>query len=210
MHFAPPALRDIANWGLATAAAVALWYTILDTVFDNWRLYDVLEDIAEFMPGLVICFTMGLFIGVAQGFALPQVVAGFRRDWMVHTTAWLGGGFFVVYLLETLWDIEVIELGYSEELYLRGIIILTILAAPLLWNQINLISKMQLAYWGPQPQIALTPWQSPWLWIIPNILFLWVANWPDVNAEAITVLLLLWGVGTGFLMYWLLAPPEET
>ncbi len=197
-RFGPPRWRDIVNWGLASAGAATGWFVVLNHLFEEWNWYDALDDFSPFVLGLFICGTLGLAVGAAQAFALPRVVAAFRRRWFWQTALTLGGGFFMVYAVDEITNIDALQLNSNpDEVSLS--VFLTLLAIPLLWSQSRLLRAM-----GG----ALT-----WLWPIPNLLFLWIALAPDMGERGITLALLVWGFACGGVIYLTLAevdsPPEK-
>jgi hypothetical protein len=183
----PPGWRDVFNWALASAGATAGWFIALNHVFTVWDWYDPLEDFSLPLLGLLICGTLGLVIGIAQAFALPRVAATYRWPWFWRTALTLGGGFFVVFAADEIFNIPLLD---GVDHYIRTVVSMTALALPLLWAQWRLLRQMSGA--------------SAWLWPVPNLLFLWVVLMPSMGGRGITLALLVWGFASGGLLVSLL------
>jgi hypothetical protein len=192
----PPGRRDIINWALASAGAVSGWFIVLDFIFTEWDWYDPLEDFSVLLLGLFICMTLGLAVGAGQALALPRGVAAYRGRWFWQTSLTLGGAFFMVFLFDEVFNTPILD---NADNYVRTVIPMTVLAVPLLWSQARLLRQMGAAI--------------PWLWPIPNLLFLWVALIPDIEGPGITVALLVWGLACGGALVVMLdednVPPEK-
>jgi hypothetical protein len=201
--------RNVLNWMFAPSITLALWYMTLVFLFNLLNLYEVMEDIWDMLPIILISATLGVTLCGVQAWALPSHLMEYRQQWFWWTFATSITAFSVALILdESVFSYDLLQIDTWSE-FTQHVPILLGLASPLLLAQSHLLRSMQHASRGTDFNSDSPLQRFAWLWWLPNLLFIAMLNVPpaDYSVAWMTVSLVVWGAGMGLTLWWTLGRP---
>ena len=188
--------REMINWTLASPVAVALWWVSFLAQLRVFQYFEI--STYRFGPIDVLdAILMGVIIGAAQAYALPQALAEHRSDWGWRTAITVATGFFMLRGAEHLLSFGLLRVPDGFGGYVRNLIVLVVVTVPIMVVQARSLREMQATFQGLEvvrtPQTLI---EVGWVWCTPILVFLTQAAFAfNANIWIAIIALFVWSGG---------------